>query len=101
MHSIRINFGNERVFTLVHILAPNRHAELLRHDCNKGGSRIEERRNFAELVPASLCEAARRPYGDGYRGSAQLVRGKRIIVLSAMQSEKNPTIPEDDANAQQ
>src|SRR5438270_526260 len=37
--------------------APNGDAELLRHDCNKGGSRIEERRNFCGLAAAYWATA--------------------------------------------
>jgi hypothetical protein len=66
MHSIGIDFGDERILVLVHILAPNRNPKLLRHHCNKGGSRTQESGifrldtpNASALNGSPLCQLER------------------------------------------
>src|ERR1700756_4082945 len=61
MHSIGIDFGDERILVLVYILAPNRDAKLLRHHCNKGGSRTQESGIFRLDTPNAAATAARGP----------------------------------------
>jgi hypothetical protein len=56
MHPIGIDFGDERILVLVHILAPNRDAKLLRHHCNKGGSRTQESGIFRLDTPNASAQ---------------------------------------------
>src|SRR6476469_1101295 len=56
MHSIGIDFGDERILVLVHILAPNRNPKLLRHHCNKGGSRTQESGIFRLDTPNASAQ---------------------------------------------
>src|SRR6476660_6834397 len=84
MHPIGIDFGDERILVLVHILAPNRNPKLLRHHCNKGGSRTQE----------SAIFRLDRPYASALNGSplCHVERSRDISINSSRQQLEIPRL---------